>query len=75
MHFIIYNVACLPKVNWIYNLVVAIVFIAVQVWCLTPVACHLLGVFNSDTKKPQTGIMEKQRVVWLSILNKPMHCA
>lgn len=58
MHLIVHNMPDLPKVDRVYDFIVSILFITVQILSLASV----------------TRVMEKERVVWSGVLHKPMHC-
>jgi len=58
MHLVINNVSCLPKVNRIDDFVVAVIFIAIQIWGLAAVA----------------GVVKEEGVVGPRVFDQPMHC-
>jgi hypothetical protein len=57
VHFIINNVSSSAEINRIYDLIVAIILVAIQILGLTTVA----------------RVMEEKRIVWSRILDEPMH--
>lgn len=57
VHFVVDDVAILPKVNRIYHLVVAVILVSVKILSLTAMA----------------RVVEKERVIWLRVLDQPVH--
>ena len=57
MHLVVYYVAGLPKVDWVDDFVVTILFVTVQIFRLTAM--------------PR--VMKEERVVGSRILHQPMH--
>lgn len=58
VHLVIYNVAGLPKVNRVDDFVVAIIFVAIEIFGLTSVS----------------RIVKEQRIVRSRVLYQPVHC-
>jgi len=73
VHFVVHDVAGSPEVNWVYNFIIAILFIAIQVLCLASVSCITLAMQYNDPTNEPTRVMEKQRIIRLRILHQPVH--
>ena len=59
VHLVIYYMTCLPEVNGVYDFVVAIVFVSVQIRSLPAM----------------TGIVEEERVIRSRVFHQPVHCS
>lgn len=82
MHVIVDNVTVRPEVDRVYHLIVSIVLVSIEILSLSSVACWQISVsfaLNMEKEKKKrktltlTRVVEKQRVVWLRALNKPVH--
>ena len=57
VHFIVNDVSRLPKIDGVYDLIVAIILIAIKILSLAAV----------------TGIVKEERIIRSGILDQPMH--
>jgi hypothetical protein len=69
VHFVIDNVSDLTEIDWVDDLIVSVLLVSIEILSLTTMTYETLALLSlQECEQALTGIVEKERIIWSSIL-------